>query len=107
MDGGVWGVNSERKRVSSPEVWRSQRLRVEVAVGQLSRKRERRNLSVQSIEGSCVSGMTPSCRVPLAASGWDFGLGLGGESRFKAEEITLPSAPEIGFVKKRKLRESM
>ena len=99
-------MNSERKRVLSPKVWRSQRLRVEVAVGQLSRKRERRNLSVRSIEGSCVSAMTPSCGVPLAASG--MGLrGLSGESRLKAEEITLHSAPEIGFVKKRKLRESM
>lgn len=64
-------MNSERKRVLSPEDWRSQRLRVEVAVGQLSRERERRNLSVRSIERSYVSGMTPSCGVPLAASGWD------------------------------------
>ena len=42
-------MNSERKRVLSPEDWSSQRLRVEV--GQLSRKRER-NSSVRSIEGS-------------------------------------------------------
>lgn len=71
------GVNSERKRVlsenmPSPGDWRYQRLRVEVTVGQLSRKRGRRNLSVRSIEGSCVSGMSPSCWVRLAPSGWDF-----------------------------------
>ena len=65
------GVNSGRKRVlsenmPSPGDWRCQRLRVEVAVGELSRKRERRNLSVRSIEGSCVSGVSPSFWVPLA-----------------------------------------
>ena len=109
MGEGAWGTNSERRRVlseniPSPEAGRVSVLRVEVTVGQLSRIRERRNLSVRSIGGSCMNEVSPTgspwqlqaatsrigCRVPFEGRGNNFTLCCGDE-----------------FVIKRKLREPL
>lgn len=64
-DAETWATNCERKRILTENIpdsgnKRSQRFRLEVTVGQVSRKRERRNLSVRSTKGSYLSGVSPA-----------------------------------------------
>lgn len=52
---------------------------------------------VSPVHRGKLSERNVSYWVPLAASGWDFGDWV---SCLKAEEITLPSAPEIVVLKR-------